>query len=95
MIESAIEDWVCDRAEAAGWLVRKLQWVGRRNAPDRLFAKDGRVLFIEFKRPGEQARPTQAREVIRMQAAGMEVHVLDSPLLALHILGIPFDCSPP
>lgn len=93
MIESPIEDWVCDKAEAAGWLVRKLQWVGRRNAPDRLFAKDGRVVFIEFKAPGKAPRVTQQREIDRMVAAGLEVYWTDNPLDALAYLGIPRETS--
>lgn len=89
MLESSIEDWVCGRAEAAGWFVRKLKWIGRRNGPDRFFAKDGRVVLIEFKRVGEGARSGQAREIDRLKKAGVEAHVIDSPLAALRILEVP------
>lgn len=88
MIESPIEDWACGQAEAAGWLVRKLQWVGRRNAPDRFFAKGGRVVLIEFKRPDAGPRPGQEREIKALQAAGVEVYVADNPLAALRHLGV-------
>lgn len=90
MIESPIEDWVCGKAESAGWLVRKLQWVGRRNAPDRFFAKDGRVVLIEFKRPGKGARVGQEKEITALQAAGVEVHVVDNPLAGLRVLGVEY-----
>jgi hypothetical protein len=90
MIESPIEDWACEQAEAAGWLVRKMSWVGRRNAPDRFFAKNGRVVLIEFKRPDGEPRPTQAKEIAALQAAGVTVYVADNPLAALRYLGVEY-----
>jgi hypothetical protein len=75
--ESVIESAVCDHATLSGWLVRKLSWIGRRGAPDRMFMKRGRCIFIEFKATGETPDPIQVREIARMRAAGMEVHVID------------------
>lgn len=77
-LERNIELPVCDYAEAGGWIVRKLQWVGRRAGPDRFFAKDGRIVLVEFKRPGEEPGPLQFREHRRLRKAGIEVHVIDS-----------------
>lgn len=88
MIESPIEQLVADKAEAAGWLVRKLKWIGRRGGPDRFFAKAGRVVLIEFKKPGETAKAGQDKELVRLQQAGVEVHQCDNPLSALRILGV-------
>jgi len=90
MIEAPIEEWVCDRAEQAGWLVRKLKWIGRTSACDRFFAKDKRVVLIEFKRPGKATTGPQQREIKRLRDAGVEVHVVDNPLGALRVLGIPY-----
>lgn len=90
MIEAPMEDWVCERAEKAGWLQRKLKWQGRRNAPDRLFAKDGRVVLIEFKRTGEKPRSTQKTEIELLQQAGVEAHSCDNPMQALSILGVAY-----
>lgn len=90
MIESPIEEWVCDEAEAAGWLVRKLRWTGRRNGPDRFFAKDGRIVLIEFKRPGKGPRPGQEREIAALLNAGVEVHVVDNPIAGLRVLGVEY-----
>lgn len=90
MIESPIEEWACQQAEDAGWLVRKLKWIGRRSACDRFFAKDGRVVLIEFKRSGEEPSVTQEREMARLADAGVEVHAVDNPLAALRILGVPY-----
>ena len=87
MLESAIENPVVTRAEKAGYFVRKVQWVGRRSAPDRLFArKDRGQVYIEFKKPGDDARLSQKLEHDRMRAAGIEVHVCDSIDDAMRIL---------
>lgn len=91
MLESPMEEWVCEKAEAAGWFVRKLKWLGRRNGPDRFFAKDSRVVLIEFKRPDGEPRPGQEREIDRLKAAGVEAYSVNNPLRALRILGIEND----
>lgn len=88
--ESSLQDWAVDRAEEAGWYCRRVKWVGRRNAPDSLFAKDGRIVFIEFKKTGEEPRPAQEKEIKAMRDAGIEVHSTDNPLRALDILGVPY-----
>lgn len=90
MIESPIESLVCDVAEKDGWLVRKLRWIGRRGGPDRFFAKNGRVVLIEFKAPGETAKAGQGKELRALAAAGVEVHQCDNPLTAFRILGIDY-----
>lgn len=90
LLEDAIEGLVVDEAEADGWYVNKVKWLGRRGAPDRLFAKAGRVVLIEFKRPGKIGNTStgQNRELKLLKAAGVECHVIDNPLTAYRILGI-------
>lgn len=88
MNEFHIERTVCRRAVKAGWLVRKLTFPGRNGAPDRLFAKRGALVLIEFKRPGGKTSPAQEREIERLRAAGLEVHVVDDIEVGLEILGI-------
>lgn len=90
MAEATYEGIVVDAAEADGWVVRKLRWIGRRNGPDRFFAKDGRVVLLEFKAPGESARTGQDKEITALKAAGVEAHVVDNHLKALRILGVPY-----
>jgi hypothetical protein len=87
-MEIAVEMPVVRRAEAAGWFVRKVAWMGRIGAPDRVFIKGGRVVWIEFKAPGKAPRRSQVLEHDRMRAAGAEIHWCDSALEALRILGI-------
>lgn len=92
MRESQIELPVVARAEAAGFYVRKASWVGRRSAPDRIFSrKDRGTVWIEFKRPGEDATLAQQMEHKRMREAGMEVHVCDSIDDAMRILWLRHD----
>lgn len=77
MLESYIERRVCDYAKRLGWLVRKLQWIGRHGAPDRLFIKAGRIVFIEFKAPRKKPTKNQEQEIARLRAEGCEVYVVD------------------
>ncbi|MCD7803102.1 MAG: hypothetical protein LUH09_09450, partial [Clostridiales bacterium] len=43
----------CTRyAREQGWLSVKLENTGHTGIPDRLFLKDGRAVFVEFKTPG-------------------------------------------
>jgi hypothetical protein len=86
--EDIVERTVCNKAEAAGWLVRKVSWPGRRAAMDRLFLKKGRHVWIEFKAPGEPAEPLQVREHKRFRLHGAEVHVIDDVAIGLKVLGL-------
>lgn len=90
MLEYAIEAPVCHVAELDGWHVRKLQYPGRKGAPDRLFLKGGRVVFIEFKRPGKipKGETLQTRERQRILDHGGEAYFVDSIELACEILGL-------
>lgn len=86
-LETSVEDDVVTFAERRGWLVRKMAYVGRRACPDRWFFKGGRLVIIEFKRPGiTTADPLQVREHRRYAAAGFEVHVINSRDAACQIL---------
>ena len=78
MIESEVENAVCQLAKANGWLVRKMRWIGRDGAPDRFFAKNGRIVLPEFKRPRGQPRVLQQRELTRLRQAGVSCPVIDT-----------------
>lgn len=87
MRESQIELPVVARAERAGFYVRKVQWPGRRSAPDRIFAHPARgTVWIEFKAPGKVETLSQREEHRKMRAAGMEVYVCDSVEQAIKVL---------
>jgi hypothetical protein len=88
MRESQVEKHLVEQVEGTGGLVRKLQWVGRRSAPDRLVGwpweklnKESKFTpnaLIETKRPKGKARDDQKREHERLRAIGFDVRVLDT-----------------
>lgn len=89
MRESDIESYLVKRVKAMGGEVRKVQWIGRRGAPDRLVMlppgiviypgpEFGFTIWVELKAPGVKAEPHQIREHKRMQAMGQRVEVIDS-----------------
>lgn len=85
-LESTIEDAVVAWAEARGWLVRKLQFLGRVGAPDRLFVGFGQVLFIEFKQPNGRRSAPQIREHARFEERGVKIHTVDDVETGVAIL---------
>ena len=85
--ETVIEKYLVAQVKALGGEVRKVQWVGRRGAPDRLvmlprcgrFGQCGTLtsFWVELKAPGEKAKPHHVREHERMRAMGQTVVVID------------------
>lgn len=79
MRESKIESYFVDQAEANGGETRKIKYIGRHAATDRvLFFDDGEIYWIELKRPRKKAENHQAREHKRLRARGQNVFVLDT-----------------
>lgn len=84
MRESVIEKYLVKRVKELGGEVRKVQWIGRRGAPDRLvmlpvddWGRDT-TLWVELKAPGKKPEPHQLREHARLRAMGQRVEVVDS-----------------
>jgi hypothetical protein len=88
MRESVIEKHLVKRVKELGGEVRKVSWIGRRGAPDRLvmLPRSGSAIWnnwtctiwVELKAPGETPEPHQEREHQRMRAMGQRVEVIDS-----------------
>ena len=79
MRESQIEDYLYKQTLAFGGVIRKVQWVGRRGAPDRVvMLPGGKLLWIELKAPGKKPEPHQVREHERMARVGQIVQIIDS-----------------
>lgn len=79
MLEASLETAADDLAKANGFFVRKVQWIGRRSAPDKLYSRaDTGPFFVEWKRPGKDVKGTQAREAQRMRDAGITVHAINN-----------------
>lgn len=89
--ESSIEAYLVRRVKALGGEVRKVQWIGRRGAPDRLVMLPDRLdptnihyqhaaatIWIELKAPGKKPEPHQLREHERLRSMGQRVEVIDS-----------------
>ena len=73
--EAQIEAAACRWAIDNGWLSYKFTSPARRSVPDRMFIKEGRVVYVEFKRPGGRLTEGQEREIKKLREAGAEVHV--------------------
>jgi hypothetical protein len=90
--ERDIERYLVQQVKALGGEVRKVEWIGRRGAPDRLvmlppmkYHSDApivyhyaRSIWIELKAPGVAPEPHQVREHARMRKMGQRVEVVDS-----------------
>ena len=87
--ERDIEAHLVKRVKALGGEVRKVQWIGRRGAPDRLVmtpsapignggTKFARTTWVELKAPGVAPETYQLREHARMRKMGQRVVVIDS-----------------
>ena len=77
--EGKIEAYLRKRVLETGGRIRKLSWIGRRGAPDRLIWWPGPLLtFVELKAPGKKPTKQQAREHARLREDGFDVLVVDS-----------------
>ncbi len=77
-LESAIERPAHEFAKSRGWFAEKIMRTGRRGFPDHIFIRNGRIIFIEFKRPGEVPQPQQSKRHREMRCYGAEVFVIDN-----------------
>jgi len=77
-LEKSVEKWTCDRAAFLGCACLKLNVKGRVGWPDRLFLFRGKVLFIEFKRLGENPTLIQQYVHAEIRAHGVSVEVVDN-----------------
>ena len=82
--ERDIERYLVRRVKAAGGEVRKVKWIGRSGAPDRVVMRDNNTshalptVWVELKAPGKKATGAQKREHALMRDKGQHVAVIDS-----------------
>lgn len=86
MREAQIEKHLVQRVKALGGEVRKVKWIGRTGAPDRLVMLGWpfvRTIFVEVKNPetirtfpADARERAQAREHKRMRDMGQRVEVI-------------------
>jgi hypothetical protein len=60
-LESKIERQSCFEAKKLGWMSEKFSGLYNKSVPDRIFIKNGVVVFIEFKRP--RLKPTKLQQL--------------------------------
>lgn len=77
-LEKDIEGDVCKYAKAKGWISVKVARTYPNGFPDRFYAKDGKVILIEFKRDGEEPNVQQEKRIRELRGAGVTVHVIDN-----------------
>jgi hypothetical protein len=65
-------------ARAAGWLVVKIMRASPNGFPDRFYARGGRIVLIEWKRPGGRLSEQQKHRHAELRAAGVEVYTVDN-----------------
>ena len=60
-------------AISRGWLFEKVVSQSRKGWPDRLAIRNGRVVFVEFKKPGEEPTAQQYKRHQEIRDHGGEV----------------------
>lgn len=76
--EIEIERPASDYAELRGWFEVKIMQTSKRGFPDRLYARDGKIILVEYKRPGKEPTTQQAKRHRELRAHGVEVHAIDN-----------------
>lgn len=78
-LESHLELNCVAEARKFGIPSTKLQGMGNRSMPDRIFWRPGgSPLLVEFKRPGGKLTDLQAIKIEQLRSLGYEVHVVDN-----------------
>lgn len=104
MKERDIERYLCKRVKELGGEVRKVQWIGRNGAPDRLVMlpstgnfpmPEGATVFVEVKNPdtiktfpADAHERAQHREHERMRRMGQTVLVIGTTEAVDEWLGV-------
>jgi len=73
--EAQIEAKVVKYCREHGIYTRKFSSPAHRGVPDRICIKDGRVLFLELKRPGNTATTLQEHEIKLLRTAGVRAEI--------------------
>jgi len=78
MRESKIENEVCKHAKKLGWKCYKFSSPGNKAVPDRIFLRNNKIIFIEFKATGKKPTNLQQKIIKRIKNEGFEVFVVDN-----------------
>jgi Holliday junction resolvase len=80
MLEKVIQQQILTGLRSAGWKAWKNQQgrFGTNGIPDLTAMKDGTVVYLEVKRPGEKATKLQAITIRDIQAHGVPAGIVSS-----------------
>lgn len=85
-LESELERTAVAYAESRGWWAAKFVSPGLRGVMDHIFIRNGRVVFVEFKRNGKTPRIQQLKRRADLIEHGAEVHSIDNLKAAYDLL---------
>ena len=78
-LEATIEAAVVKYAKSKGMLVRKMNGLGNRGWPDRMFiTKNGDIFWIEFKRKGGKLSPGQETTLQLLGEYRQTIYIVDA-----------------
>lgn len=76
--EKAIEDYLKKRVREIGGKCIKMLPTFESGIPDRQILYKGRVVFVELKKEGKEARPLQVVYMQELNKHGFETRVIDT-----------------
>lgn len=76
--ESALERKIIRYAKSTGWIALKFTSPGKRGVPDRLFFRNGSVVFLEIKAPGRKPTVLQDWVIRELRGAGQVADWVDN-----------------
>ena len=76
MEESKIKNKLCSEMKKKGWFVRLIIRTSTPGDPDCYFYKDMRVIWVETKRAGKEARPLQEYRANEIRESGQECYTI-------------------
>ena len=89
IIEHEIESYLIDLCEKRVWLCEKTTRPGALGFPDRCIIANGRVVFVELKRPDHKPRKAQIHVLKRLRAHNADavvVHDADTADLLVQLI---------
>ena len=79
MLEKNIEKKLRDEVNKIKGIAYKFTSPGNSGVPDRLvLLPNGRIYFVELKRPGKDSSKLQRMQIARIRALGFDVRVIDT-----------------
>ena len=77
-LEKQIEQTLALNINKIGGVCLKFTSPGNAGVPDRVVIHEGRVIFVELKRPGGEPRPLQIAVAKKMKNAGAFVYCIST-----------------